>query len=136
MLLLIFLLCQMPRAYLGPHHHHHPHPDTQNVLSGWSLGPSSLGLISSPHPEHHCWINLLRHTLVVLRLCPILGFLGDSDGKVLPECRRPGFDPWIGKIPWRRKWKPTPVFLPGEFHGQRNLVGYSPWGHKESDTTE
>ena len=40
------------------------------------------------------------------------------------------------KIPLRRKWQPTPVFLPGEFHGQRNLVGYSPWGRKESDTTE
>ena len=47
-----------------------------------------------------------------------------------------GFDPWLGKIPWSRKWQPTPVFLPGEFHGQRSLVGYSPWGHKESDTTE
>ena len=41
-----------------------------------------------------------------------------------------------GSIPWRREWQPTPVFLPGEFHGQRNLAGYSPWGHKESDTTE
>ena len=38
--------------------------------------------------------------------------------------------------PWRREWVPTPVFLPGEFHGQRSLVGYSPWGHEESDTTE
>ena len=36
----------------------------------------------------------------------------------------------VGKIPWRRKWQPTPVFLPGESHGQRNLAGYSPWGHK------
>ena len=44
--------------------------------------------------------------------------------------RRPRFDPWVGKIPWRRKWQPTPVFLPEEFHGQRSLVGYSPWGHK------
>ena len=52
------------------------------------------------------------------------------------QCGRPGFDPWVGKIPWRRKWKPTPVFLPGESHGQRSLVGYSPQGHKESDTTE
>ena len=41
-----------------------------------------------------------------------------------------------GQIAWRRKWQPTPVFLSGEFHGQRSLVGYSPWGHKESDTTE
>ena len=48
----------------------------------------------------------------------------------------PGFDPWVGKFPWRRKWQPTPVFLPGEFHGRRSLVGYSPRGCKESDTTE
>jgi len=44
------------------------------------------------------------------------------------------FDPWVGKIPWRRKWQPTPVFLPGESHGQRSLAGYSPWDRKESDT--
>ena len=45
-------------------------------------------------------------------------------------------DLWVRKIPWRRKWLPTPVFLPGESHGQRSLVGHSPWGRKESDTTE
>ena len=45
-------------------------------------------------------------------------------------------DPWAGNIPWRREWQPTPVFLPGEFHGQRSLAGYSLWGHKESDITE
>ena len=45
-------------------------------------------------------------------------------------------DPWVGKFPWRRKWQPTPVFLPGESHGQRNLVGYSPRGRKESGTTK
>ena len=45
-------------------------------------------------------------------------------------------DPWVGKIPWRRKWQPTPVFLPGEFHAQRSLAAYSPWYHKELDTTE
>ena len=49
---------------------------------------------------------------------------------------RYGFDPWIGNIPWSMKWQPTPVFLPGESHGQSNLAGYSPWGHKESDTTK
>ena len=48
----------------------------------------------------------------------------------------PGFDPWIGKIPWRRAWQPTPVFLPGQSLGQRNLVGYSRCGYKELDTTE
>ena len=54
----------------------------------------------------------------------------------LPAIGRPRFDPWVRKSTWRREWLPTPVFLPGEFHGQRNLVGYSPWGCKESDTTE
>ena len=44
--------------------------------------------------------------------------------------------PWAGKIPWRRKWQPTLVHLPRKFRGWRSLVGYSPWGHKESDTTE
>ena len=52
------------------------------------------------------------------------------------QCGRPGFNPWVGKIPWRRERLPTPVFLPGEFHGQRSLVGYSLQGHKESDMTE
>ena len=48
---------------------------------------------------------------------------------------RHGFDPWVWKIPWRRAWQPTPVFFPGESHGQRSLAGYSPWGHKGSDLT-
>ena len=52
------------------------------------------------------------------------------------QCRRCRFDPWVGKTPWRRKWQCTPVFLPGEFHEQRSLAGYSPCGHKELDTTE
>ena len=52
------------------------------------------------------------------------------------RCKRHRFDAWVGKIPWRRKWQPMPVFLPGESHGQRSLVGYSPWGYKVSDTTE
>ena len=50
--------------------------------------------------------------------------------------RRYGFDPWVRKIPWRREWQPTPVFLPGKSRGQRNLTGHSSWGHKESDMTE
>ena len=47
------------------------------------------------------------------------------------QCRRCRLDPWAGKIPWRRKWQSTPVFLPGKSHGQRSLAGYSPWGRKE-----
>ena len=52
------------------------------------------------------------------------------------QCRRSRFDPWVGKIPWRRGEPPTPVFLPGESQGQRRLVGYSPLGCTESDTTD
>ena len=52
------------------------------------------------------------------------------------EMQETEFYPWVGKIPWRRKWQPTPVFLPGECYGQRSLAGYSLWGRKWSDMTE
>ena len=65
------------------------------------------------------------------------GFPGGSDGKrTYLQCRRPGFDPWVRKMPWRRDWLTTPIFLPGEVHGQRSLAGYNPWCCKELDTTE
>ena len=72
---------------------------------------------------------------------PILGFPGGSEVKASASNAGdpgsiPSSDPWVGKIPWRRKWQPTPVFLPGESHGRRSLVGYSPWDRKESDRTE
>ena len=51
------------------------------------------------------------------------------------QCRALRFDHWVEKIPWKRKWQPTPVLLPRKSHGQRSLVGYSPWGHKELDMT-
>ena len=58
--------------------------------------------------------------------------------KNLPAVQETGLNPWVRKIPWRREWQPTPAFLPGEFidriHRQKSLAGYSPWGHKESDT--
>jgi len=52
------------------------------------------------------------------------------------RCKSLSFDPWVREIPWSRKWQPTAVFLLGKFHQKRSLVGYSLWGHKESDTTE
>ena len=59
----------------------------------------------------------------------VTGFPGGSDGKQAScNADKPGFDPWVEKILWRREWLPTPVFLPGEFHGQRSLAGYIPWG--------
>ena len=65
------------------------------------------------------------------------GFPGGASGtEPTWKCRRHRFDPCIRKIPWRRAWQPTLVFLPRESHGQRSLVGYSSWGLKESDTTE
>ena len=69
-----------------------------------------------------------------------MGFPGGASGKE-PGCqcrrhKRPGFNPWGGKMPWRRAWQPTSVFLPGESIGQRSLEGYGPQGHKKSDTTE
>ena len=67
-------------------------------------------------------------------------FPGDArDKEATCQCRgyqRHSFDPRVGKIPWRRKWQRTSIFLPGESHGQRSLAGCNPWGHKESDTTE
>ena len=56
--------------------------------------------------------------------------------RICLQCRWPRFDPWVRKIPWRRQWLTTPVFLIGELHGQKSLAGYSPWGRKESDMTE
>ena len=60
-----------------------------------------------------------------------------SDGKESHlQCRRPGFNPWVGKIPWRRAWNPLPYSCMRNPHGHRSLAGYSPWGCKGSDTTE
>ena len=69
-----------------------------------------------------------------------VGFPGGTSGKEpARQCRRHkrhGFNPWIGKVPWRKKWQCTLVLSPGESHGQRSLAGYSSWGHKELKMTE
>ena len=90
---------------------------------------------------HANYISIkLEFLYMVWSLDQIWGFPGSTSGKEpacqCRTCKRGRFDPWVGKIPWRRAWQPTPVFLPGKSHGQRSLVGYSPWGHKESDMTE
>ena len=59
-----------------------------------------------------------------------------SDGKVSAYNAEDRFDTWVGKILWRKQWQPTPVLVPGKSHGRSSLVGYSLWGHKESDTTK
>ena len=90
-----------------------------------------------PQPKKEKNLTVLRSQVeFVSEPLSELGFPGGSDGKVSAQGWRPGFNPWVGKIPWRRKWQPTPVFLPGKFHRWRSLVGYSPWGHEELDMTE
>ena len=68
-----------------------------------------------------------------------MGFPGGSVVKNPPtmqETQMTGFSPWVRNILWMRQWQPTSIFLPGKSHGERSLVGYSPWGRKESDTIE
>ena len=74
---------------------------------------------------------IYRDIIILLRVALVA-----QRWSVCLQCGRAGFSPWVGKIPWRRKWQSTPVFLPGESHGRRSLVGYSPRGHKEWDMTE
>ena len=105
---------------------------SQRVRHGWSNWAStSIILVEVPWNPEILWDNKEGKIWSL-----VLDFPGGKDGKVCLQCGRPGFDPWVGKIPWRKKWQPTPVLLPGKFHGRRILVGYSPWDRKESDTTE
>ena len=77
--------------------------------------------------KHHC------HCVTLLLQHLELSINGASGKEPTCQCRRfnrPGFSPWVGKIPWKRSWQPSPIFLPGESHGQRSLVGYNPSGHR------
>ena len=94
------------------------------------------GRVCSHRPPHHPTSFPLYPPPT---LAPREGFPGGSVVKNLPAMqrwRRCGFDPWVRKIPWRRKWQPTPVFLPGKSQGQKSQVDYNPRGHKESNRTE
>ena len=84
-------------------------------------GTHSLPL---PTPAHLHWKSALRKDMV--KRSSQTSLVAQMV-KSLPTMQ---FDPWVGKIPWKRKWQPTPVFLPGESQGQRSLAGYSPWGHR------
>ena len=106
-----------------------------SVSTGRQLHPPSFlvhteGIITEPTAWGYLlWrLNDLLHVSHILRASLV--------AQMVKQCRRPGFDPWVGKILWRRAWQSTPVFMPGESHGQKSLVGYSPRGCKESDTTK
>ena len=85
--------------------------------------------------KHHLWSNVecIYSKLLWLKE-GLRRWLSGKDFTC--QCQRQRFDPWVGKIPWRRKWQSTPLVLPGKSHGQANLAGYSPWDHKEMDMTE
>ena len=97
------------------------------------------------------WLLMFFREIIHLRQRPetekrvrLLGFRDFPIGfpwwlrwqRICLQCKRSGFHSSVRKIPWRREWLPTPIFLPGKFHGQRSLVGYSPWDHKNSNMTE
>ena len=96
-----------------------------SLLCSWNFPGKNIGV--------GCCFLLHIYTLPYAKW----GFPGGSDRKrICLQCGRPGFDPCVRKIPWRRKGPPTPVFLPGRSHGQRSLTGYSPRGLQESDRSE
>ena len=102
-----------------------------NSGSWWWTGKSGMLQSMGSQRVEHNWGTKLNWT----EPNHFIGLPCGSNGKESGlQFRRPGFNPWVGKIPWRREWQPTPVFLPEEFHGQRCLVGYSPWGYRESET--
>ena len=99
-----------------------------------NTGVGSLSLLQENFPTQESNQGLLHCTRNQTRLPKWLS--GKESSCQCTSCRRHGFNPWVGKIPLRRKWQPTLVFLPGKSYAQRSLVGYSPWGCKELDMTE
>ena len=89
-----------------------------------------------PLPPLTCFLLPFFLNVVISKLHIYIQFPVAQRLKHLPTMQETWENPWVGKIPWGSKWQPTPLFLPGESHAQRSLVGYSLQGHKESDTTE
>ena len=98
--------------------------------------PSSI-TIPLKSPTHFCYFPVFYHLLL---FCVLVGLptwcCVKESACQWRRRRRLSFDPWVGRVPWSRKWQPIPVFLPRKFHGQRSLASYSPCGHKELDTSE
>jgi len=124
-------LLPCPASAAEAQHQSKEMPFTLYLLYGTSLPLLALTeavRMNSPETSH------VRLVSSLLPTASSRSVLGNGSVKSL-QWRRPGFDSWVGKTPWRREWQLTPEFLPGEFHGQRSLVDCSPWGHKESDMT-
>ena len=104
-------------------------PWEQGREGHWELELQLLGCTRLGAPRHKDWPFAPGF--------PAPGPLRWLSGKESTcQCRRCGYDPWVRKISWKRKWQPSRVFLPGKSCGLRSLVGYSPRGHKERHTTE
>ena len=127
------------KSVLAPHSHWHttglyllPRHGDARVLTLELKGSRRSASISSPGETWRvllgCW-NWWSH--LRRNLCIISSHTScDRWRRICLQCRRPGLDPWVRNIPWRREWLPTPVSLSGESHGRRSLVGYSPRGHR------
>ena len=118
------LICSVASHSLRPHGLHAARCPWNSPGKNTAVGCYFL-LQGSSQPR-----NWTHTSCIAGRLCTIWAT------SQLRRHQRSGLDPWVRKIPWRRKWQPTPVFLPGKYHGQRSLMGYSPWGCKEWDRTE
>ena len=112
------------------------------LLRKWMEPPSNYSYKNLGHKENlkysslFCWKKKKDVSWMVMLGLGFPSGLVVKKKKSVCQCRRHRFDPWVRRSPWRRKWQPTPVFLPGESHGRGSLVSYSVWGHKESDMTE
>ena len=108
-----------------------PHTGKQNFFFFLQVWPLFTWLVSSPIVSLKYCTQVIHKFLLLLQI----GNKWLSGKETACQCRS-GFDPWVKKIPRRRKWQPAPVFLPEKFHRQRSLLGCIPWGRKELDTTE
>ena len=136
---LALFVVMLPKAHLASHYRI---SGSRRVITPfWLSGSCRSFLDSSSVYSCHLFIKSasVRSIPFLSFIVPIFAwnFPGGSDSKsVCLQCKRPGFDPWVWKIPWRRKWQPTPVLLPGKSQGRGSLVGCRLWGRTESDTTE
>ena len=118
--------------------HHHPHHHHRSKLSSGEMLPMVQDVLSVS--TQNSFISQTSQCFILTFLKPNQRFPRWWSGKESTcqcrRCKRCGFIPWVGKIPWTMKWQPTPVFLPEKSHRQRHLVGFSPCGHKELDATD
>ena len=106
------------------------------IARGEATGLSAILVVSHESHSNSKKLHMDVNTRGLLWWCSGKECFYNSLQILYRRCKRCGFNPWVGKIPWRRKWQPTPVFLAGESHRQRDLAGYSPWVTEESDMAQ